>query len=70
MFVFTSMGAKIDHSINRGFGPYVYKISGKIHHRIGALIPEELKVNNQNMLRCIFMIQLIRLPIEQLLCID
>jgi hypothetical protein len=37
----TSMGAKINESINDGRGPYVFKISGQICHRIGSLIPAE-----------------------------
>jgi hypothetical protein len=28
MFAFISIGAKIDHTINDGSGPYVFKISG------------------------------------------
>lgn len=39
MFAMTSMGAKINDSINNGRGPYVFKISGQICHRIGSLIP-------------------------------
>ncbi|XP_057421492.1 uncharacterized protein LOC130715411 [Lotus japonicus] len=41
MFAFTSMGAKIDHTVNIRPGPYVYKISGQNYHKIGGLIPEE-----------------------------
>jgi hypothetical protein len=41
MFAMTSMGAKIDESINDGRGPYVFKISGQICHRIGSLILAE-----------------------------
>ncbi|GKD72991.1 hypothetical protein Tco_1331273, partial [Tanacetum coccineum] len=32
-------GAKIDESINAGRGPYVFKVSGQIYHRIGSLCP-------------------------------
>jgi hypothetical protein len=39
MFAMTSMGAKINESINDGRGPYVFKISGQVCHRIGSLIP-------------------------------
>ncbi|CAN6546421.1 unnamed protein product [Malus baccata var. baccata] len=28
----TSMGAKVDTSINKGQGPYVFKINGQVHH--------------------------------------
>jgi len=41
MFAFTSLGAKIDTGINRGPGPYVFKINGQVHHRIGSLLPDE-----------------------------
>ncbi|KAJ9557686.1 hypothetical protein OSB04_012300 [Centaurea solstitialis] len=39
MFAFTSFGARIDSSINRGKGPYVYRVSGQNYHRIGSLLP-------------------------------
>jgi hypothetical protein len=39
MFAMTSMGARIIDSINDGHGPYVFKISGQVCHRIGSLIP-------------------------------
>lgn len=38
---FTSMGADVDDSLNHGGGPYVFKINGQVHHRIGALLPNE-----------------------------
>ena len=41
MFVMTSLGAEIDTSVNMGRGPYVFKISGQIYHRIGSMLPEE-----------------------------
>ncbi|CAL9020527.1 unnamed protein product [Prunus brigantina] len=41
MFAFTSMGAKVYHSINSGPGPYVFKISGQVHHLMGSLLPFE-----------------------------
>lgn len=28
MFAFTSSGGKVDHSINNGRGPYVYRLNG------------------------------------------
>ncbi|PWA54926.1 hypothetical protein CTI12_AA429910 [Artemisia annua] len=34
MFAMTSLGAEIDNSINMGGGPYVFKISGQLYHRI------------------------------------
>lgn len=39
MFAMTSMGVNIINSINDGRGPYVFKISGQLCHRIGSLIP-------------------------------
>ena len=37
MFAFTSIGIQ-NHSITGG-GPYVFKIRGELHHRIGAFLP-------------------------------
>ncbi|KAI9125501.1 hypothetical protein K1719_002919 [Acacia pycnantha] len=42
MFSFTSMGGKIDHSINsKGGGPYSFVLSGQNHHLIGSLLPPQ-----------------------------
>ncbi|XP_040361974.1 uncharacterized protein LOC112164813 [Rosa chinensis] len=41
MFSFTSMGATIDHKINTGSGPYVFKISGQVHHLMGSILPSD-----------------------------
>ncbi|XP_076940361.1 uncharacterized protein LOC143609509 [Bidens hawaiensis] len=35
----TSFGAKVDNSVNRGPGPYVFKIAGQVHHWLGSLFP-------------------------------
>ena len=44
MFSFTSMGGKVDDSINRkGRGPYVFRLHGQTYHKIGSLLPEEGK---------------------------
>ena len=43
MFSMTSFGADIDDSINNGRGPYVFRISGQIHHWIGTLLPTNPK---------------------------
>uniref|UniRef100_A0A0D3EC33 ATP-dependent DNA helicase n=1 Tax=Brassica oleracea var. oleracea TaxID=109376 RepID=A0A0D3EC33_BRAOL len=40
MFSFTSLGGKIDHSINNGRGPFVFRMSGENYHRIGDIVPE------------------------------
>ncbi|XP_074297506.1 uncharacterized protein LOC141628239 [Silene latifolia] len=37
----TSMGAKIDKTVNKRPGPYVFRISGQVLHRIGSLLPVE-----------------------------
>jgi len=37
---FTSLGAQVDDSVNRGGGgPPVFKIHGELHHQIGSLLP-------------------------------
>ncbi|GJY51338.1 DNA helicase PIF1, ATP-dependent [Tanacetum coccineum] len=41
MFCFTSFGAKIDHSINKGRAPYTFRISGQNYHMMGSLLPKE-----------------------------
>lgn len=41
MFSFTSMGGKIDKTINNGAGPYVYRMYGQNFHMIGSLLPME-----------------------------
>ncbi|PWA61479.1 helitron helicase-like domain-containing protein [Artemisia annua] len=42
MFSMTSFGAEIDDSVNDGRGPYVFKISGEIHHWIGTICPTNI----------------------------
>ncbi|GKB75073.1 DNA helicase [Tanacetum coccineum] len=39
----TSLGAKVDNSINNGKGSYVFRILGKIYHWIGAMCLDEGK---------------------------
>nr|GEU39154.1 reverse transcriptase domain-containing protein [Tanacetum cinerariifolium] len=42
MFAITSFGAtKVDDSVNKGIGPYVFKVSRRIYHWVGSLFPEE-----------------------------
>ena len=41
MFSMTSFGAKIDDSVNDGYGPYVFKVVGQISHWMGSLCPPE-----------------------------
>jgi hypothetical protein len=33
------MGGNIDKDINNAKGPYVFRINGQVHHRIGSLLP-------------------------------
>ncbi|GJY18785.1 hypothetical protein Tco_0390276 [Tanacetum coccineum] len=41
MFAFTSMGGKVDDSINRkGKGPYVFHLHGQTYHSMGSLLPK------------------------------
>nr|GEX22306.1 helitron helicase-like domain-containing protein [Tanacetum cinerariifolium] len=39
MFSMTSLGARVDDSINVGRGPYVFKILGELYHLLGSLSP-------------------------------
>ena len=48
MFAFTSIGIQ-NHSITGG-GPYVFKIRGELHHRIGAFLP----MNDEREKYCMF----------------
>jgi len=41
MFSFTSMGGKVDTSINRGKGPFIYRLSGQNFHAMGSLLPTD-----------------------------
>ncbi|XP_035832001.1 uncharacterized protein LOC110870495 [Helianthus annuus] len=43
MFSFTSMGGRIDKTINRGNAPYVFRLSGQNYHTIGSLLPDDGK---------------------------
>jgi hypothetical protein len=40
LFAFTSFSAAIDKTINNGTAPYVFKINGVVHHKIGTLLPQ------------------------------
>ncbi|XP_074296486.1 uncharacterized protein LOC141626705 [Silene latifolia] len=41
MFSFTSMGGKIDRTINQGRSTYTFKLHGQNYHNIGSLLPVE-----------------------------
>lgn len=44
MFAFTSsMGSKVDYSLNSGRGHYVYKLNGKNVHLVGSILPPIVK---------------------------
>ncbi|XP_042059616.1 uncharacterized protein LOC121804142 [Salvia splendens] len=39
MFGFTSMGGKVDNSVNTGGGPPIFRLHGQNYHLIGSLLP-------------------------------
>nr|GEY85892.1 helitron helicase-like domain-containing protein [Tanacetum cinerariifolium] len=39
MFAMTYFRPHVDDSVNKGRGPYIFKISGQIYHWIGAMFP-------------------------------
>ena len=39
MFSFTSMGGRIDNSVNDGGSSYIFRINDSNHHKIGSLLP-------------------------------
>ncbi|XP_063942080.1 uncharacterized protein LOC108218842 isoform X3 [Daucus carota subsp. sativus] len=41
LFAFCSFGGKVDHSVNEGKGPFVFRVSGEIYHAYSSLIPPE-----------------------------
>nr|KAJ0208430.1 hypothetical protein LSAT_V11C500251770 [Lactuca sativa] len=43
MFSLTSLGANVDEDVNDNRGPYVFKISGQISHKIGSLCPDPIR---------------------------
>ncbi|KAK1387912.1 hypothetical protein POM88_016090 [Heracleum sosnowskyi] len=38
IFAFYSFGGKIDDSVNKGKGPYVFRVSGETYHNFGSLV--------------------------------
>ncbi|XP_056685898.1 uncharacterized protein [Spinacia oleracea] len=40
IFALTSMGGKVDNTINQGNSPYVFRLNGQNHHKIGSLLPQ------------------------------
>lgn len=43
MFSFTSLGGKIDNSVNIGQGPKIFRLHGENYHLIGSVKPEPNK---------------------------
>lgn len=41
MFSFTSLGGKIETSINNGAAPYTFLLHGQNYHLLGSLLPED-----------------------------
>ncbi|XP_012828012.1 PREDICTED: uncharacterized protein LOC105949272 [Erythranthe guttata] len=41
MFAFTSLGGKVQTSINTGAGPYTFLLKGQNYHLLGSMLPEE-----------------------------
>ncbi|KAA3460391.1 DNA helicase PIF1, ATP-dependent [Gossypium australe] len=39
IFSFTSIGGMVDNNINNGTDPFIFKIGGQNHHKIGSLLP-------------------------------
>jgi len=40
MFAFTSMGGKIDSTMNKGSAPPMFVMNGENYHQIGSLLPQ------------------------------
>ncbi|KAK1370445.1 hypothetical protein POM88_036537 [Heracleum sosnowskyi] len=41
IFAFCSFGGNVDHSVNSGKGPYVFRVSGRTYHSLGSLVPPD-----------------------------
>ncbi|XP_012850131.1 PREDICTED: uncharacterized protein LOC105969906 [Erythranthe guttata] len=41
MFAFTSLGGKVQTSINTGAGPYTFLLQGQNYHMLGSMLPEK-----------------------------
>ncbi|KAK1394840.1 ATP-dependent DNA helicase PIF1 [Heracleum sosnowskyi] len=41
IFAFCSFGGNVDHSVNNGKGPFVFRVSGRTYHSIGSLVPPD-----------------------------
>ncbi|KAK9724002.1 hypothetical protein RND81_05G040500 [Saponaria officinalis] len=43
IYAFTSMGGKVDNTVNNGSAPYCFRLGGQNHHNIGSFLPPEGK---------------------------
>lgn len=41
IFAFCSFGGNVDHSVNNGKGPFVFRVSGRTYHSLGSLVPPD-----------------------------
>ncbi|RID75695.1 hypothetical protein BRARA_B02726, partial [Brassica rapa] len=41
VFLFTSIGGKVDHSLPKGLGPKMFQLQGENYHRLGSLKPPD-----------------------------
>ncbi|XP_074345440.1 uncharacterized protein LOC141684401 isoform X2 [Apium graveolens] len=41
IFAFCSFGGNVDHSVNNGKGPYVFRVCGRTYHSLGSLVPPD-----------------------------
>ncbi|KAL2938140.1 ATP-dependent DNA helicase PIF1 [Bienertia sinuspersici] len=41
IFALTSMGGRVDNTVNRGNSPYIFRLNGQNHHKIGSLLPPD-----------------------------
>lgn len=44
MFSFTSMGGNVDRDINKGGGPFIFRMSGKNYHLHGTVLPRDEEI--------------------------
>ncbi|PWA48215.1 hypothetical protein CTI12_AA493330 [Artemisia annua] len=44
MFSFTSMGGNVDRDINKGGGPFIFRISGQNYHLHGTVLPRDEEI--------------------------
>lgn len=41
IFAFCSFGGNVDDSVNKGKGPYIFRVSGETYHNFGSLVPPD-----------------------------